>query len=101
MTTPDFLDKLVGFFQNAIASIQENTQLKSENTQLKSQNADLQTQLNAATSTSTDLQTRLDATTASLNADEIDKANTATKLATLEQLSSQLESVSTQASVAA
>ncbi|MHC5779314.1 hypothetical protein [Nostoc sp.] len=101
MKTPDFLDKLVGLFQNAIASLQENKQLKSENAQLKSDNADLQTQLNTATSTSKDLQTKLDAVTASLNADELDKADTEAKLATLEQLSTQLESVSTQLPVAA
>lgn len=95
MTTPDFLDRLVGIFQNAIASTQENAQLKSENAQLKTENTDLQAKLDAATAASADLQTRLDATTASLNEDEIEKANTAAKLASLEQLASQLESIST------
>ncbi|MEH1976075.1 MAG: hypothetical protein V7L02_23250 [Nostoc sp.] len=96
MTTPDFLDRLVGIFQNAIASTQENAQLRVENAQLNATNTDLQAKLDAATATSADLQTRLDATTASLNEDEIDKANTASKLASLEQLASQLESISTQ-----
>ncbi|MEH2393687.1 MAG: hypothetical protein V7K21_19170 [Nostoc sp.] len=94
MTTTDFLDRLVGIFQNAIASTQENTQLKSENALLLATKTDLQTKLDAATTASADLQTRLDATTASLNADEIEKADTATKLASLEQLASQLESIS-------
>ncbi|MEH1777117.1 hypothetical protein [Nostoc sp.] len=96
MATPDFLDRLVGIFQNAIASTQENAQLRAENAQLNATNTDLQAKLDAATATSADLQTRLDATTASLNEDEIDKANTASKLASLEQLASQLESISTQ-----
>ncbi|MEH1821533.1 MAG: hypothetical protein V7L31_21040 [Nostoc sp.] len=101
MATPDFLDRLVGIFQGAIASTQENAQLKTENAQLKATNTDLQTKLDAATAASTDLQTRLDATTASLNEDEIEKANTATKLASLEQLASQLESISSATPAAA
>ncbi|BBD69530.1 hypothetical protein NIES4072_31370 [Nostoc commune NIES-4072] len=97
MTAPDFLDRLVGIFQNAIASTQENAQLKAENAQLKAENTDLASKLDAATAASADLQTRLDATTASLNEDEIEKANTAAKLASLEQLASQLESISNSA----
>lgn len=100
MSSPNFLDELVVIFQNAIATAQESTQLKSENAHLKDENeqliatnTDLQTKLNTATSEGADLQTRLDATTASLNADEAEKADTATKLATLQQLSEQLKSI--------
>lgn len=75
------LDKLAGLFESAIASIQENAQLKNENTQLKATNADLQT--------------RLDAVTGSLNQDEQEKADQATKLASLEQLVTQFEAAST------
>lgn len=74
------LDKLAGLFGSAIASIQENTQLKADNAQLKATNADLQT--------------RLDAVTGSLNQDEQEKADQATKLASLEQLVAQFEAAS-------
>ena len=80
MTTPDFLDRLGAFFQKAIAAIQENTQLRAENDQLKTDNADLTLKLNTITS--------------SFNEDEQQKATTATKLAGLEQLLSQYESIS-------
>ncbi|MEH2014915.1 hypothetical protein [Nostoc sp.] len=83
MTTPDFLDRLNALFQNAIASIQENIQLRAENAQLKTDNADLTLKLNTITS--------------SFNEDEQQKAATATKLAGLEQLVSQYESISTPA----
>ena len=80
MTTPDFLDRLGAFFQSAIAAIQENTQLRAENAQLKKDNADLTL--------------KLDTITSSFNEDEQQKATTATKLAGLEQLLSQYESIS-------
>lgn len=80
MTTPDFLDRLGAIFQNAITSIQENIQLRAENAQLKTANADLTL--------------KLEATTSSFNEDEQEKATTATKLAQLEQLVSQYESIS-------
>ena len=64
---------------------------------LKVENVDLQSALNTAIATSQDLQTKLDATTASLNADEAQKAEQAAKLASLEQLASQLESISNSA----
>lgn len=97
MATPDFLDRLVGIFQNAIASTQENAQLRKENAQLKDDFADLQAKFYTATTMNDDLQTKLDAVTASLNQDEIEKADTAAKLASLEQLASQLESISNSA----
>ena len=74
------LDKLALLFQNAIASIQENASLKSENTQLKATNADLLS--------------KLDAVQGSLNQDEQEKADQATKLASLEQLLAQFEAAS-------
>ncbi|MEH2467508.1 hypothetical protein [Nostoc sp.] len=81
MTTPDFLDKLTGFVQNAIASVQENVQLQSENTQLKAAN--------------TELTSKLEAISSSLSQDEQEKADTATKLASIEQLLTEFESAST------
>ena len=87
MTTPDFLDRLASVFQSAIASTQENAQLKAQNAQLKADNADLLAKLNAVTS--------------SLNQDEQEKATTATKLAGLEQLVTEYESISTPVAVAA
>ncbi|MEH1893177.1 MAG: hypothetical protein V7K92_28430 [Nostoc sp.] len=83
MTTSNFLDKLTALFQNAIASTQENIQLRAENAQLKTDNADLTLKLNTITSF--------------FNEDEQEKATTATKLAGLEQLVSQYESISTPA----
>ncbi|MEH2312355.1 MAG: hypothetical protein V7K35_13370 [Nostoc sp.] len=80
MATPDFIDRLAALLQNAIASIQENTQLRAENAQLKTDNADLTLKLNTITS--------------SFDEDEQQKAATATKLAGLEQLVSQYESIS-------
>jgi|GEM_PF-2598508 len=77
MTNPDFLDKLTSFVQNALAGIQENTQLRAENTQLKAAN--------------TDLATKLAAVSSYLNEDESEKVATATKLSSLEQLLSQYE----------
>ena len=81
MTTPDFLDKLARLFQSAIASTQENAQLKAENAQLKTANADLTL--------------KLDTITSSFDEDEQQKAATATKLAGLEQLVTQYESIAT------
>lgn len=80
MTTPDFLDRVSALFQNAIASIQENIQLRAENAQLKTAN--------------TDLTLKLDAITSSFNEDKQQKATTATKLAGLEQLVTHYESIS-------
>ncbi|MEH2337592.1 hypothetical protein [Nostoc sp.] len=87
MTTPDFLDRLVSIFQSAIASTQENAQLKAENAQLKTANIELTL--------------KLDVITSSFNEDEQEKATTATKLAGLEQLVTQYESISTPVAVAA
>ncbi|MEH2392595.1 MAG: hypothetical protein V7K21_13395 [Nostoc sp.] len=86
-TTPDFLDKLTGFFQNAIASIQENVQLRSENAQLKAAN--------------TELTSKLEAISSSLSQDEQEKADTAAKLSSLEQLLAEYESTSAPVAVAA
>ena len=83
MTTPDFLDRLGAFFQNAITSIQENIQLRAENAQLKTANADLTL--------------KLDTITSSFNEDEQQKAATATKLAGLEKLMTEYESISSPA----
>ncbi|MEI1375983.1 hypothetical protein PQG02_06935 [Nostoc sp. UHCC 0926] len=83
MTTPDFLDRLASLFQSAIASIQENIQLRAENAQLKTANANLTL--------------KLDTITSSFNEDEQEKATTATKLAGLEQLMSEYESIGTPA----
>ena len=80
MTTPDFLDRLGAIFQSAIATIQENVQLRAENAQLKTANADLTL--------------KLDTITSSFNEDEQQKAATATKLAGVEQLMSEYESIS-------
>lgn len=80
MTTPDYFDRLTSLFQSAIASTKENAQLRDDNAQLKADNADLLFKLNAVTS--------------SLNQDEQEKATTATKLAGLEQLLTQYESIS-------
>lgn len=80
-TTPDFFDRLAAIFTSAIASTQENTQLKTQNAQLKADNEDLTAKLNAVTS--------------SLNEDEQQKATNAAKLAALEQLVTQYESIST------
>ncbi|MHC5717676.1 MAG: hypothetical protein ACYTX0_37620 [Nostoc sp.] len=71
MTAPDFFDRFTAVIQSAIVHTQENIDLKAENSQLKTAN--------------TDLQTKLDAITASLNEDEQEKADTATKLASLEK----------------
>lgn len=79
MTTPDFLDRFTAIFQRAIAAISQNAQLKAENAQLKAVNADLTL--------------KLDSVTESLNEDEQEKAATATKLAGLEQLVNQYESI--------
>ncbi|MEH1849282.1 MAG: hypothetical protein V7L25_31010 [Nostoc sp.] len=87
MTTLDFLDKIASLFQSATASIKENIQLKAENAQLKAANADLTLKLEAITS--------------SFNEDEQQKATTATKLAGLEQLVTEYESISTPVAVAA
>ncbi|MEH2201178.1 hypothetical protein [Nostoc sp.] len=76
----DFLDRLVSIFQNAIASIQENDRLKAENARLNT--------------TLADLQTKFDAVTASLDADEHEIADNATKLASLQQIVEQFEAAS-------
>ena len=81
MVTSNFLDRLGAIFQSATATIQENIQLRAENAKLKAANADLTL--------------KLDAITSSFNEDEQEKAATATKLATLEKLMSEYESIST------
>lgn len=81
MASPDFFDRLTATYQSAIASIQQNAQLSAENAQLKSEKEDLER--------------NLDAITASFNEDEQEKAATATKLAGLEQLVNQYESIAT------
>ncbi|MEH2404135.1 hypothetical protein [Nostoc sp.] len=86
-TTPDFLDKLTGFFQSAIASIQENVQLREDIAQLKEAN--------------TELTSKLEAISSSLSQDEQEKADTTAKLASLEQLLTEYESTSTPVAVAA
>ncbi|MEH2119019.1 hypothetical protein [Nostoc sp.] len=87
MATPDFLDRLTGFVQGALASIQENIQLRAENAKLKAANAELSLKIEVITS--------------SFDEDEKQKADTATKLASLEQLLTEYESISVPVAVAA